>query len=295
VQKLQEEEQALAKELAKLKTQADLKRGTIQDEEKHIEELQAAVEEVSKRAHLGKDERVAHNSHASSQTQLSAQRDEKKKTMGGASERFAALKSSYEASVASLQQSEDLLQSLVTGLSSSSTDSSSSGYMGQLAAARAKLASIGSEAEQARLRADHLQRELKEKEPRAKKAEGEGRGLISELEKAKEAQAKLEVELANAGWDEEREVGLRTAKEAAAAKVRELVDKKDAIKSRLAGLDFRYADPTPNFDRSKVKGLVATLVEVDPENYKNATALEVCAGGRLFNVRQSCAFDQGRK
>jgi structural maintenance of chromosome 2 len=205
--------------------------------------------------------------------------------MSTASQRFVSLKSTHDASVASLQQSEDLLQSLVTGLSSASaTDSSSSGYMGQLATARAKLASIGSEAEQARLRVEHLQRELKEKEPRAGKAEGEGRDLISELERTKEARAKLETVLTNLGWDEQNEGDLRAAKETAAAQVRELVEKKFAVKGRLAGLDFHYSDPTKGFDRSKVKGLVATLVEINPANYRNATALEVCAGGRLFNV-----------
>jgi hypothetical protein len=47
VPKLQAEEQELAKDLARLRTQADLKRSSIKDEEKRIEDLQTAVEEVS--------------------------------------------------------------------------------------------------------------------------------------------------------------------------------------------------------------------------------------------------------
>jgi structural maintenance of chromosome 2 len=39
-----------------------------------------------------------------------------------------------------------------------------------------------------------------------------------------------------------------------------------------------------NFDRSKVKGLVAQLITVDPSSLNQVTALEVCAGGRLYNV-----------
>lgn len=42
--------------------------------------------------------------------------------------------------------------------------------------------------------------------------------------------------------------------------------------------------PHPNFDRSKVKGLVASLVSLDQVNYNAATALEITAGGRLYNV-----------
>ena len=47
-------------------------------------------------------------------------------------------------------------------------------------------------------------------------------------------------------------------------------------------LDFNYSNPEPNFDRSKVKGLVAQLISVNkPEAM---VALEVSAGGKLYNV-----------
>lgn len=56
------------------------------------------------------------------------------------------------------------------------------------------------------------------------------------------------------------------------------------MKSRLAAVDFSYSDPYPNFDRSKVKGLVATLIDLDEANFRSSTALEICAGGKLYNV-----------
>ena len=59
---------------------------------------------------------------------------------------------------------------------------------------------------------------------------------------------------------------------------------RDKIKSRLGNLDFEYSSPYPNFDRNKVKGLVASLVSLDNTNYNAATALEITAGGRLYNV-----------
>lgn len=47
-------------------------------------------------------------------------------------------------------------------------------------------------------------------------------------------------------------------------------------------LNFDYSDPERGFDRSRVKGLVARLVDVkDPVH---STALEVAAGGRLYQV-----------
>lgn len=52
----------------------------------------------------------------------------------------------------------------------------------------------------------------------------------------------------------------------------------------MSAIDFQYADPAPNFDRSKVKGVVASLVSLDAEHNNKSTALEVTAGGRLYNV-----------
>jgi len=47
-------------------------------------------------------------------------------------------------------------------------------------------------------------------------------------------------------------------------------------------MDFQYRDPERGFDRSSVKGVIAKLVRVqDPAN---ATALEVAAGGKLYQV-----------
>jgi len=48
------------------------------------------------------------------------------------------------------------------------------------------------------------------------------------------------------------------------------------------GVGFSYREPAPNFDRRRVKGVLARLFGVrDPAM---ATALEVVAGGKLYNV-----------
>ena len=50
----------------------------------------------------------------------------------------------------------------------------------------------------------------------------------------------------------------------------------------FAGLDFRYTDPERGWDSRRVKGVVARLARVhDPTA---ATALEVAAGGKLWQV-----------
>lgn len=45
------------------------------------------------------------------------------------------------------------------------------------------------------------------------------------------------------------------------------------ISSRLGNIEFSYRDPVNNFDRSKVKGVVAKLIKV--KDSSTMTALEV--------------------
>lgn len=66
--------------------------------------------------------------------------------------------------------------------------------------------------------------------------------------------------------------------------VAELTDRKEALSRQLSNLDFEYSAPTSNFDHSKVKGLVVELIHLDKKHVDASTALEVCAGGRLYNV-----------
>ena len=49
-----------------------------------------------------------------------------------------------------------------------------------------------------------------------------------------------------------------------------------------SSVQFRYTDPEPGFDRSRVKGVVAELIEVREERYSQA--VEVAAGGKLYQV-----------
>jgi structural maintenance of chromosome 2 len=66
--------------------------------------------------------------------------------------------------------------------------------------------------------------------------------------------------------------------------VNELQETISKLELELAPYQFQYSDPSPDFDRSQVKGLVAELIELPSKNVKYTTALEVTAGGKLYNV-----------
>jgi structural maintenance of chromosome 2 len=49
-------------------------------------------------------------------------------------------------------------------------------------------------------------------------------------------------------------------------------------------LSFDYVNPTPNFDRRQVRGVAASLISLESQHYNKATALEIAAGGKLFQI-----------
>ena len=77
--------------------------------------------------------------------------------------------------------------------------------MGQLAEAKARLAAAGTETEQAKMKIGLAEKEIKEKEPRAKKAEKEGESLLKELRDKKTDMEKLTAKVGGSGWDDDRE------------------------------------------------------------------------------------------
>ncbi|SPQ99207.1 unnamed protein product (mitochondrion) [Plasmodiophora brassicae] len=54
------------------------------------------------------------------------------------------------------------------------------------------------------------------------------------------------------------------------------------LRAQAARFDFQFTSPSASFDRSSVKGRVAKLIAVRQDEF--AIALEVIAGGRLYNV-----------
>jgi structural maintenance of chromosome 2 len=139
---------------------------------------------------------------------------------------FAELKAAYDAGAAGLAKSEELLQTLLTGLSSTANgdDEGAGGYLGQLAEAKAELAAAGTEAEQAKVKIGLAEREIKEKEPRAKKAEKEGEGLLKELASKRGEVEKLKQKVGGAGWDENKEKTLLEKQVDHSGKMTQLMD-----------------------------------------------------------------------
>lgn len=257
-QALEETAKKHSNELVRLATVIDLKQSSLAEEkerkvaiEKNVQELDATLKEKT----LAFEEVKA---------------------------KFDAAKENLAKQTQEAESKEELLQTLQTGVASK--DGQENGYQGQLQDAKNRATAAATEQEQAKIRITHLQSRVKEEEPRAKKAKEQNAGLLRDLDNLKAQATTLKDQLNKLGYEPNQEQDMFKRETQLQQTVRNLRQDADKLKRQVANIDFNYADPIPNFDRSKVKGLVAQLFSLDKEYTKAGTALEICAGGRLYNV-----------
>ena len=152
----------------------------------------------------------------------------------------------------------------------------------QLEQTKATVTASTTNAKQLETKIKHLRKELDAKQ----KAEGKGKQeyakLVSEQQKLENELKTITISLMELDYDEEQEQALLSKKAEVEQVISKLQEKVDELSSRLSRIQFEYSDPSKNFDRSKVKGLVAELVGLkDPST---STALEITAGGSLYSV-----------
>ena len=257
-QALEEAVKSHSHEAVRLPTVFDLKRTSMTEEKERSKGYQKSVKD------------------------LQAQVKEKSKLYEKLQSQYDSAKSDLDKQTTEVETKEELLQTLQTGVAS--REGQESGYQGQLQDAKNRVSATATEQEQARLKITHLEKRIKEDEPRAKKAKEQNSGLLKDLETLKTQAKKLEADLTKLGFEAGREEAIYQQEVSLQQDIRTLREQADAMKRKVANIDFNYSDPSPGFDRSRVKGLVAQLFTLDKGKTRAGTALEICAGGRLYNV-----------
>ncbi|KAH0531881.1 hypothetical protein TsFJ059_000654 [Trichoderma semiorbis] len=247
-----------ANELVRLSTVMDLKHSSLNEEE----EKKAAVEKTV----------------AELETTLQV----KTATFDNVKAKYEKAKDDLAKQSKEAESKEELLQTLQTGIAS--REGQENGYQGQLQEAKNRATAAATTQEQAKIKIAHLQGRVREEEPRARKAKDQNADLLRELDGLKLQGQKLEGELGKLGLEPGQEEAMYKQESSLQQTVRKLRQDCDTLKRQVANIEFNYSDPVPNFDRSKVKGLVAQLFTLDGERTQAGTALEICAGGRLYNV-----------
>ncbi|KAL8751495.1 MAG: hypothetical protein Q9184_006052 [Pyrenodesmia sp. 2 TL-2023] len=267
---LEESGRRLKSEIGHLEEDAKKVRAARDKEMRKGGKFQALEEEVKAQSH--ETVRLA-TLFDLKQASMNEERDRRKDT-----EKSADL----DTQLAEGEKKEELLQTLQTGVAS--REGQESGYQGQLQDARNQASTASTEQEQANLKIKNLEKRVEEDEPRAKKAKEQNSSLLKDLESLRTHAKKLEAELGKLGFEPGREESMYEQEASLQKQIRALREQADNIKRKVANIDFSYSDPAPGFNRSKVKGLVAQLFTLDKDKTQAGTALEICAGGRLYNV-----------
>lgn len=245
-------------ELVRLNTVLDLKQSGIHEEEQKGKALLKSVRDLGKQV------------------------DNNKKSFEVIQSQWSTANSELEKHNADVERKEELLSTLQTGVASK--EGQESGYQGQLYEARNRITTAQTEQDQAKLKISHLEKRIKEEEPRAKKAKEQNSDLLRGLEDLREQANTLAESLKKLGFEPGQEEQMLQEEVSLQKNIRALREQADSLKRKVANVDFNYSDPSPTFDRSRVKGLVAQLFTLDKDQIEAATALEICAGGKLYNV-----------
>lgn len=252
------DEDKLSKELVKESTSWDSAKADVRSAENDLEAANNSLDECMV-AVAAKDKEILQDQSDTNQLLQDAKEAE---------ERCTQLTSDY--------------QNMCAGIGSSQGDEGRT-LPEQISQAQADSSSAAAKIEQAEMKLLHLNKELKSVECELKKKKKSSSDLASKKEEAAMKVAELQEEVDKLNFSADEHHALEREKLDLETAIRETTESIETLQAQLgARLSFNYKDPVRGFDRSKVKGVVATLVKV--KDTAHSTALEVAAGGKLFQV-----------
>ncbi|KAM0926091.1 hypothetical protein ACQ4PT_003913 [Festuca glaucescens] len=178
-----------------------------------------------------------------------------------------------------LDESEKEYQGVLAGKSSATEKKC---LEDQLRDAKAAVGEAESGLKQLKTKISHSEKELKEKKTQMKSKRDEATAAEKELKARTKDLEAIKASMGSINYEEGKMEALQKDRSSEVEVVQKLNDKVRALTGELGNVHFSYRDPVKNFDRSKVKGVVARLIKI--KDSSTATALEVAAGGRLYNV-----------
>uniref|UniRef100_A0A8C1PKM3 Structural maintenance of chromosomes 2 n=1 Tax=Cyprinus carpio TaxID=7962 RepID=A0A8C1PKM3_CYPCA len=236
----------------KAQSALDLKKQNLKDETKKRKELVKNMEEDKK--------------------MMSAKEVEVAKAM----DRLKAVQEEGQKDAEALEAASQHFKAVSAGLSANE-DGAEATLSGQMMTCKNDMSKAETEAKQVTF----LQ-ELKTKQAQVKKMDSGYKKDQDTFEAVKKCIEKLQAEMKKLNYEDGREERLLEQKRQCSRGVSQLRETYESLMGQFPNLRFEYMDPEKNWDRSKVKGLVANLFTVT--DVSNATALEVVAGGRLYNI-----------
>ncbi|XP_030936006.1 structural maintenance of chromosomes protein 2-1-like [Quercus lobata] len=205
--------------------------------------------------------------------------EEKASAVRKAEEGASDLKKRFEELTKSLEKYENDYQDVLAGKSSGNEEKCLEDQLGD---AKVAVGSAETELKQLKTKISHCEKELKEKRRQLMSKREEAVSVEKELKARTSDVENVKKALESLPYKEGQMEALQKDRASELELVQKLKGEIRNLSAQLANVEFTYRDPMRNFDRSKVKGVVAKLIKV--RDSSTMTALEVTAGGKLFNV-----------
>jgi structural maintenance of chromosome 2 len=197
------------------------------------------------------------------------------------SDEFVKLEEMSSAANQLVKEKRDRFQAISAGLSASDSGEEKT-LAEQLSGCKNDISVAQAEMQQAEMRLQHAQGELKKQQATLKDTEPSYRKEKARFDDACKAREQLQMEMARLNYTEGKEEELTTKRRQIETAIHQLRKSIASLESRFPQLQFDYTDPEKGFNRATVHGPVAKLIKV--RDVTHATALEVAAGGKLYNI-----------
>ncbi|VUZ41372.1 unnamed protein product, partial [Hymenolepis diminuta] len=217
--------------------------------------------------------------------------DKQRAAADAAGTEFKALEEAAKEAQEALTEAQANLAATKSGLGGGKSSKQTGGLAEQARIAEGQRVAVETELRQLEMREKHLIQELSTGQKQLSAMEAKSGGLGKDGGEAKRKLLLSQMENLNAQLEELRladdkaggdEATITNKYNERARELRQLQARSDELGRQFHQLQFDYTDPEPNFDRRRVFGVVAKLFDlVDP---KYATAIEVAAGGKLYNI-----------
>ncbi|KAM7536776.1 hypothetical protein Aperf_G00000085721 [Anoplocephala perfoliata] len=217
--------------------------------------------------------------------------DKRRAAEDAAGTEFKTLEEAAKEAQEALTEAQTNLAATKSGLGGGASSKQAGGLAEQARVAEGQRVAVETEIRQLEMREKHLTKELSSGEKKLASMEAQSGGGAKDGGEARRRQLTSQMEKLNAQLEELRIADERAGGDEAAItnkynelarETRQLQAKSDELGRQFHQLQFTYTDPEPNFDRRRVFGVVAKLFDLVDQKY--AVAIEVAAGGKLYNI-----------
>lgn len=255
---LEKKEAALSDDLTRLTTTRDLSMENERDELQKLSNYKARLQQLDDlmNSHLD-NYAAAENSYNESKQRHSDLKDE-------------------------FNKKEELLSTLTTGVTAKG--GIDGGYMSQLKESKEELNRSQNAIQQASMKRKHLKEKMAADESRLQRAKDDNKVLLSDIDSYKQEIDAKEQKYREYGFNIKEYNALRDQESMLRQQLDQSYQELNHIKREVGSFEFNYSKPYADFDSLSVKGVAMELFGLKESETDKALAVQLCAGGRLYNV-----------